>query len=130
MTQKNGPLKQVLVADDDEDMMRLLEVTLTSNDRYVLLIAREGQEALRIAREKKPNVIFLDVMMPRMDGFEVCRALKQDPETKHIKIIMLTALAQERDQQKAAELGADGYMTKPFSPIKLMDRLDKLLAES
>lgn len=129
MTQNNGSLKQVLVADDDEDMMRLLEVTLQSSDRYVLLVAREGQEALRIAREKKPNVIFLDVMMPRMDGFEVCRALKQDPATKHIKIIMLTALAQDRDQQKAAELGADGYMTKPFSPIKLMDRLDQLLAE-
>ena len=130
MTRKSGSLKQVLVVDDDEDMMRLLEVTLQSDDRYVLLVAREGLEALRIAQEKKPNVIFLDVMMPRMDGFEVCKTLKQDPATRNIKIIMLTALAQERDQQKAAELGADGYVTKPFSPIKLMDSLDKLLAEA
>lgn len=127
MTYAHRPQQHVLLVDDDEDMMRLLEVTLQNAERYTLLTAREGEEALRLVRQTRPQVVFLDVMMPRMDGFEVCRILKEDPGTRDVKVILLTALTQERDRVKAQEVGADGYLTKPFSPTQLIDTVDHLL---
>ena len=120
--------KKVLLADDEEDILMLVSATRGGDDRYRLILARDGEEALKRAQEDKPELIFLDVMMPKMDGFEVCRRLKADKETAGVKIVMLTALAQEFDREKAEEVGADFYFTKPFSPTALLEKVDELLA--
>ena len=119
--------KKVLLADDEEDILVLVSATLGGDDRYNLILARDGEEALRRAREDKPDLIFLDVMMPKMDGFEVCRILKSESATKHVKVVMLTAMAQELDKQKAEQAGADFYFTKPFSPTALLNKVEELL---
>ena len=119
--------KQVLLADDEEDILMLVSATLGGDDRFGLILARDGEEALRQALEKKPDIVFLDVMMPKVDGFEVCRQLKANEETAHVKVVMLTALAQEFDREKADQVGADFYFTKPFSPLALLEKVDELL---
>ena len=122
-----GTPKKVMVVDDEEDMVRLLQLTLANESRYQLLLATDGAAALEIARREKPDVVFLDILMPDVDGYQVCRALKQDPEAAHAKVVVLTALAQEVDRQRAQEAGADDYFTKPFSPTALLDKLEELL---
>ena len=118
---------KILLADDEEDVLELLTATLENDERYVLLLARDGEEALEIARAEKPDLFFLDILMPKMNGYEVCQALKKDPSTKQIKVIILTALAQQVDWERAMDAGADGYLTKPFSPTALLKRVDDLL---
>ena len=120
--------KKVLLADDEEDILMLVSATLGGDDRYSLVLARDGQEALDKAREDRPDLVFLDVMMPKMDGFEVCRQIKSDSETANVKVVMLTAMAQELDRQKAEDAGADYYFSKPFSPTALLAKVDELLA--
>ncbi|MFQ5872431.1 MAG: two-component system response regulator [Dehalococcoidia bacterium] len=120
----------VMLADDEEEILALLSATLGHSGRYRLLMAREGKEALDIARKEKPDLLFLDIMMPKKDGYEVCRALKSDPATSAIKVIMLTGLAQEADRSKAMEAGADGYFTKPFSPTALLEKVNETLSLS
>ena len=120
--------KKVLLADDEEDILMLVSATLGGDDRYSLILARDGEEALTRAQQELPELIFLDIMMPKMDGFEVCRRLKSDSATAGVKVVMLTALAQEFDRTKADEVGADFYFTKPFSPTALLEKVDELLA--
>ena len=122
--------RKLLLADDEEDILMLVSATLGGDDRFSLILARDGEEALARAQSEKPDLVFLDVMMPKMDGFEVCRRLKSDDATSHMKVVMLTALAQEYDRKKAEEVGADFYFTKPFSPTALMEKVDELLAAS
>ena len=119
--------KKVLLADDEEDILMLVSATLGGDDRYELILARDGEQALNLAREERPDLMFLDVMMPKMDGFEVCGKLKSDEATSDIKIVMLTAMAQELDRAKAEEAGVDFYFTKPFSPTALLDKVGELL---
>ena len=119
--------KKVLVVDDEEDMVRLLQLTLADDPRYDFLMATDGTTALEVAGRERPDVVFLDISMPDIDGYQVCQALKADPKTGKARVVMLTALAQEFDRQKAADAGADGYITKPFSPTALLDKLDELL---
>ena len=119
--------KTILLADDEEGILALLSATLEGDQRYGLLMARDGEEALNICREQKPDVMFLDLRMPKLDGCEVCRALKQDPLTADIKVIVLTAMAQEGDRDKALEAGADDYLTKPFSPRVLLEKATEYL---
>lgn len=119
--------KKVLLADDEEGILALVSATLGGDREYKILVARDGEEALSIARREKPALLFLDVLMPKMDGFEVCRALKRDPTTSHIKVIMLTAMTQESDKRKAVEAGADDYFTKPFNPMALLQKVDQVL---
>ena len=119
--------KTILLADDEEGILALLSATLEGDQRYGLLMARDGEEALSICREQKPDVMFLDLRMPKLDGCEVCRALKQDPQTADIKVIVLTAMAQETDRDKALEAGADDYLTKPFSPRVLLEKATQYL---
>jgi DNA-binding response OmpR family regulator len=90
--------------------------------------ASDGEEAIAVAKAQKPDLTFLDLLMPKKDGIAVCRELRADPETKHIKIIMLTAMSQEADRMTALSVGADGYMTKPFSPKALLDKAKEMLA--
>lgn len=118
-------LAKVLVADDEEDIRVLVSATL--GRRYSLILASDGEEALRRAREDGPDLVFLDAMMPKMDGFEVCSRLKADTATAHVKVVMLTAMAQELDRRRAEESGVDYYFTKPFSPTALLSKVEELV---
>jgi DNA-binding response OmpR family regulator len=122
-------MKKILIVDDEEKVRKLVEVTLSVGDLEILH-ASSGDEALSAARETKPDLILLDIMMPgRMDGLDVCRILKKDPETKNIYVIMLTAKGQQADKENGFAAGADDYFVKPFSPMELMDKIDNILAE-
>jgi DNA-binding response OmpR family regulator len=122
-----NPKHSVLLADDDPALRRLIGATLGSED-FDLLQAVDGEEALRVAREKHPALVLLDVNMPRLDGFEVCRQLKADRSTASIRVVMLTARGADVDRQQAREAGADDYFVKPFSPIQLLNKIYTLLA--
>ena len=122
--------KKVLAVDDNEDILALMSAILGNDQRYHLLLAKNGEEAVLVARREKPDVVFLDVLMPGMDGYEVCGILKGSPDTAHIKVIMLTALTQDFDHQRAIEAGADKYVPKPFSPKAILDNLEQVLGAS
>jgi len=117
--------KTVLVVDDEADIIEMLRYNL-EKDGYAVIAARNGKGALEQA-QKSPDVIVLDVMMPEMDGLEVCRKLKQDPRTAHIPVIFLTARGSEFDEVLGLELGADDYIIKPISLKKLSARIKALL---
>ena len=110
--------------------MELLSATLGYSDQYRVLLARDGEEAMALALKEQPDLIILDILMPKKDGYEVCRGLKSDPETAQIQVIMLTGLSQEFDRKKALEVGADDYFTKPFSPSALLLKLDEAIGGS
>jgi len=119
--------KRVLIIDDEENVLNLVSATLGYDQRFDIAVARNGQEALKAAKNEVPDLVILDMLMPIMDGFQVCQALKKDPQTAHVKVIMLTAMAQEADKGKAIAAGADRYITKPFSPTKLLDIVEEIL---
>jgi DNA-binding response OmpR family regulator len=116
----------IVVADDEEDILELVSIGL-ERAGYVIHRARDGEEALALAREHRPNVAILDVAMPKLDGFELTRRLRNDPETSEIKIVLLTARVQEADVDEGLAAGAHDYIKKPFSPQELQDRVDALL---
>ena len=116
---------RVLVVDDIEANVKLLEARLTV-EYFETLTARSGQEALQICASEGPDVVLLDVMMPGMDGFEVCRRIKADPKTQHIPVIMVTALDQPSDKVQGLEAGADDFLTKPVDDIALISRVKNL----
>lgn len=116
----------ILVVDDEPDAVELIEFNL-KNAGFVVKTASDGAEALAKARSILPGLIILDVMLPEMDGFEICKLLRRDMNTAAIPIIMLTAKAAEIDRVLGLELGADDYLTKPFSPRELILRVKKLL---
>jgi DNA-binding response OmpR family regulator len=118
--------KRVLVCDDEPYIVESVSYVVRKAG-YEISSAEDGEASLAAARDGKPDLIFLDIMMPKLSGYEVCRRLKQDPATRGIYIIMLTARGQQEDEQKALELGADEFMTKPFSPRKMRDKLKELL---
>ena len=118
--------RTVLLADDDPGLRRLVGATLGS-EHFNLLSAGDGEETLTVARQKMPALILLDINMPRRNGLEVCRMLKADPTTSHIKIVMLTASGSDVDRTRAFEASADDYFVKPFSPIALLDKVYGLL---
>jgi CheY-like chemotaxis protein len=118
--------KTILLADDEEGLRRLVGTTL-GEEEFELLEAQDGEEAVSLAREKHPDLVLMDVRMPRLDGFEACRRLKKDPATRGIPVIMLTAAADESSQATGKQVGADGYITKPFSPLALLNRVYQVL---
>lgn len=122
-------IQRILIADDEAHIRILMEQTLEDlEDQGVeLLLATNGAEALEIIQTQKPNLVFLDVMMPKMNGFEVCQIVKQNVSTQDIHIIMLTAKGQEFDQQKGKEMGANFYMTKPFDPDEIVKKASEIL---
>ena len=117
---------KILVVDDEPDAVELIEFNLKAAG-YDVVVAMDGAEALKKARAHLPSLIILDVMLPELEGTEVCKALRRDPNTAGIPIIMLTAKAAEIDRVLGLELGADDYVTKPFSPRELLLRIKGLL---
>ncbi len=117
---------KILVVDDEPDAVEMIEVNLKALG-YEVLSAGGGEEALQKARAALPDLILLDIMLPEVDGMEVCKILRRDPRTSGIPIVMLTAKAGEIDRVLGLELGADDYVTKPFSPRELVLRVKRLL---
>ena len=113
---------KILIVDDEPHLRTLIQQSLEEleDEGVELLTASNGEEALETIREEEPNLVFLDVMMPRKNGFDVCHAVKNEMGMKQIHIILLTAKGQEFDRQRGQEVGADLYMTKPFDPDALM----------
>ncbi|WP_321994979.1 response regulator transcription factor [Clostridium butyricum] len=118
--------EKILIVDDEEHIVELLDFNL-KNSGYETFIATDGIEAVRMAKEEKPNLILLDLMIPGMDGFDVCKEIKKDKEMKNTSIIMLTAKGEELDKILGLELGADDYITKPFSVRELLARVKAVL---
>lgn len=118
--------ERILVVDDEEDLLELVNYNL-SKEGYRVQCVGTGEEALEEARQSLPDLIVLDLLLPHVDGLEVCRLLKSDPKTASIPIIMLTAKSEEADVVAGLELGADDYLTKPFSPRVLLARIKALL---
>jgi DNA-binding response OmpR family regulator len=118
--------KKILIADDNADVRNALTYIL-EDDGYDILTARNGTEALRAVREVRPDILFLDVMMPEINGFDVCRTIKSDPELRPTYIIMLTAKGQVAEQKQGRDAGADAYVIKPFSPLELLTKVRSIL---
>jgi len=122
-------LMKILTIDDQADIRRLIRMTLEF-DGYDVIEASNGQEGIRLAMEKKPDLILLDVMMPGMDGMDVSQTIKSDPLLRMIPIVMLTGLQRNPDIEARLGRGANLYLTKPFGPIELLDIIKQLLAKS
>jgi len=122
-------MKKILIVDDQLEVRELVQVTLEIGD-YQILAAENGQQALEVAQAERPDIILLDIMMPgsNVDGLEVCRRLKNDPEMAHTTIVMLSAKGQESDIEAGRAAGADDYFTKPFSPIALIEKVEEAMS--
>jgi DNA-binding response OmpR family regulator len=119
-------MAKVLIADDQANMRRLVRLTLETG-RFEIFEAPDGDAALEVARREHPDLVFLDWTMPGLPGVEVCRALRQDPANAGMRIVMLTARSQGDDRELARAMGADDYITKPFSPIQLLEKVHDVL---
>ncbi len=118
--------EKILVVDDELDLVKLVQYNL-EKDGYQAMSAANGEDALVVARKERPELVLLDLMLPGMDGLEVCKKLKADPDTAGIAIIMVTAKGEEADITAGLKLGADDYVTKPFSPKELVARVQAVL---
>lgn len=118
--------KRVLVCDDEPYVVESVSYVVRRAG-FDVLTAEDGDAALATARREKPDLVFLDIMMPGLPGDEVCRRLKSDPATQGMYLVILTARGQEEDERRAMDMGADEFMTKPFSPRKLRDKLLQVL---
>jgi DNA-binding response OmpR family regulator len=119
--------RKILVADDEPNIVISLEY-LMAREGYTVLVARDGQEALDMIARDRPDLVLLDVMMPKKSGFEVCQAVRANEELQATKILMLTAKGRDTDLAKGLALGADAYMTKPFSTRELVQKVADMLA--
>src|ERR1051325_392973 len=122
----NMAQERILVVDDEEDLLALVDYNLTKEGFRVTCVA-SGEEAIAEAKASAPDLIVLDLMLPKVDGLNVCKLLKRDRATQHIPVVMLTAKTEESDVVTGLELGADSYITKPFSPRVLMARIRGVL---
>ena len=120
-------MEKLLIADDEDSLRLLVSATLASED-YEILEAGNGTEALAIARSERPRVALLDVKMPGMDGLEVCRRIKGDPNLASVAVVMLTTASQADERAAGAGAGADAYLTKPFSPLELLTVIERMMA--
>ena len=118
--------KKILIVDDEPNVIKSLTFVL-SKEGYDVSSAVNGEEAIAKVRQSKPDLMFLDVMMPKKNGYEVCQEVKSDSGLSDIHVIMLTAKGQEADREKGLNAGADEFMTKPFSPILVIDKVKELL---
>jgi len=121
--------KSILIVDDEEDVLELLRLVFEANG-FEVRSASNGKTAVSMAYENLPSAIVLDVMMPEMDGWQVLRTLKGDERTLHIPVVMLSARAERRDKMIGLQEGADGYLSKPFSPAEVVREIQSVLAAS
>ncbi len=121
--------KKVLICDDELYILEAVQYVVRQAG-FVPLLAQNGEEALALAQKEDPDLIILDIMMPKRDGFEVCKLLKSNPRTKNIYIIILTARGNEADSLKSKRIGVDKFITKPFSPRKLQQILHGILGSN
>lgn len=119
-------LKKILIADDNENIREALTYLLEDTG-YKLWLAKDGVDTLRKVRELRPDILFLDIMMPEINGYDVCRAIKTDPELKNTYVIMLTAKGQASEQERGKAVGANEYIVKPFSPMEILARIKDIL---
>ena len=119
---------RVLVIDDEDDVRMIVRFALESDGRYLVAEARNGAEGLAAARQDRPDIVLLDAMMPGLDGYAVCRRMRQDPELQDVPILFLTAKTQGYERREGLAAGATDYLTKPFDPIALADQLAQVLA--
>jgi two-component system cell cycle response regulator DivK len=121
--------KRILVVEDQEDNRQIIRDLLTSAG-YELVEAVDGEEGVRLAESERPDLILMDIQLPVLDGHEATRRIKQNPELRHIPIIVVTSYALSGDDRKAMAAGSDGYMAKPFSPRQLLATIRKFLPEA
>jgi DNA-binding response OmpR family regulator len=119
-------MKKILIVDDEPNIVMTLEYTFKKSN-YEVFIARDGQEALDILKTNYPDVIILDIMMPMVDGFATLEQIRKDANLQHTKVLFLSAKNKESDIEKGLALGADAYMTKPFSIKKVVEKVEELL---
>ena len=120
-------MKKILIVDDEPNIVMTLEYTFKKSN-YAVFIARDGQEALNIIKTNFPDVIILDIMMPMVDGFATLEQIRKDDNLQHTKVMFLSAKNKESDIEKGLALGADAYMTKPFSIKKVIEKVEELLS--
>lgn len=120
---------KILVVDDEIYIVHILDFSL-GMEGYEVLTALDGEQALEKARTEHPDLIVLDIMMPKLDGYETCKLLKAEEHTRSIPVILLSAKGRNVDQKIGFEVGADDYITKPFSPRKLVERINAILGQS
>jgi DNA-binding response OmpR family regulator len=120
--------KKILIVDDEQNIVISLEF-LMKREGYQVSIANDGEEAVARIRAEQPDLVLLDVMMPKKSGFEVCQDIKSDPALKAVRILMLTAKGRDTEVAKGLAMGADAYMTKPFSTKELVEKVRSMLAE-
>jgi two-component system chemotaxis response regulator CheY len=118
--------RTILIVDDDESIRRLIATTLEDVSGYRMCEAADGEEAVERAREVRPSIVFLDIDMPRLDGIETCRRLKSEPSTADATIVMLTGDSDQDAELEARRAGADLFLTKPFSPLHLLQLVDEI----
>lgn len=118
--------KKILVVDDEAELVAMVKMRLEAN-QYEVITASDGQEALDTARRERPDLILLDLMLPKIDGYKVCGLLKADTRFRSIPIILFTARAQDSDKKMAEETGANAYITKPFEPQALLKKIAELV---
>lgn len=121
-------LSKVLVVEDDVDIQKVVRMSLKVRGTKDVVVVSNGEECLAIAGDLKPDLILLDVMMPKLDGYQTCRRLKQDPSTQAIPVIFLTAKAQHFEVKQGLEAGALGYLVKPFDPMTLHDQIVAMMS--
>src|SRR5512138_3371389 len=117
---------RILIVEDEESLLKLESILLTSRG-YQVRGVTDGVAALKEISENRPDLVLLDIMMPGIDGFEVCRRIKEDPSTRDIPVVMLTAKKSSMDQARGMQVGADAYITKPFKSVKIIEVIEGLL---
>jgi len=121
--------KKILIVEDDEHIVELFYAIFNGLVNYRTTYVKNGREALRVARVEAPDIILLDIHLPELDGYEVCRFAKSDPAMFRTRVLMISGMAQNIDLLKAQEAGADGYITKPFIPTELIEKVEALLGK-
>jgi CheY-like chemotaxis protein len=120
-------IQKVLLAEDEEDIRKVAQISLQFRGGWQVVLASDGEDCLLKAAQEQPDVILLDCMMPKLDGYETCRRLKQDPALSQIPVIFLTAKAQDSEVRRGLSLGAVGYLIKPFNPMSLAAEIRQIL---
>ena len=118
--------KKILLVDDEVDLVEIIRFALEKKD-FTVIVSHDGEDALKQARKESPDLILLDIMLPKLDGYKVCRLLKFDEKYKHIPILILSARTQERDKIIGMEIGADEYITKPFETDELVAKVESYM---